>query len=102
MTQWHSICKANELPPDTRKAVVINSIPILIFNLEGDYYAIQNRCTHQDFPLLEGELEDDILMCPLHGAKFSIKTGEAKASPAFVDVPTYPTRVEDEWVQCLV
>jgi len=99
MSDWHAVCPLSELPSNTRKDLIIEGIPILIFNLEGDYYAIQNQCTHQAFPLTEGLLSGEVLTCPFHGAQFCIKTGEALTAPAFEELPTYPVRVQNDLIE---
>lgn len=99
MSEWHDIIKACDFPIDARKVVNIEGISIILFNLEGDYYAIRNLCTHENFPLAEGEIDDGVIACPLHGAKFSIRTGEVKAPPAFVDVDTFETQVIGDVIQ---
>lgn len=99
MTEWHNIIKQIDFPLDARKVIELEGISIILFNLEGEYFAIRNQCTHQDFPLAHGIIEDGMIVCPLHGAKFSIRTGEVKAPPAFEGVATYEVRVENEMIQ---
>jgi nitrite reductase/ring-hydroxylating ferredoxin subunit len=72
-----------------------NSKQIAIFKLEDGYYAIDNRCSHEEAYLSEGEIEDGKIECPLHGAVFDIKTGKNLALPAVLPVKTYPVKVEN-------
>jgi 3-phenylpropionate/trans-cinnamate dioxygenase ferredoxin component len=72
---------------------------VVIFNLGGEYYAIGDVCTHDQGPLGEGEVEDYEIICPRHGARFDIRTGEVLALPAVQDVPTYPVRVNEGMVE---
>lgn len=103
MTTWFDAINTAELPVNDRKALRIEGVPLLFFNLKGEYYAIRNQCTHQDLPLEEGELTGDIITCPFHGASFCIKTGEVKSPPAFEAVDTYPVRVKGNVLQvCLI
>ncbi len=69
----------------------------------GQYYALRNRCSHQDFPLLGGEVSLGRVTCAKHGAKFELSTGKAKTLPAVKPVAVYRTRVEDGvvWVERL-
>jgi 3-phenylpropionate/trans-cinnamate dioxygenase ferredoxin subunit len=62
--------------------------------VDGEFYAIQDRCTHDDGPLGDGELWDEIIECPRHGAQFNVKTGEVVTLPAVLPIATYPVRVE--------
>ena len=64
-------------------------------NLDGDYFCVEDVCTHDGGPLGEGELDDDQLVCPRHGARFDVRTGDALTLPAFEPVPTYQVRVQD-------
>jgi 3-phenylpropionate/trans-cinnamate dioxygenase ferredoxin subunit len=99
MTKWIRIASTSEISPGGHKAITIDGTHIVLFNLDGEYYAIENRCTHQDFPLSEGFLMDCQITCPLHGAKFNIKTGEVTAPPAFIDVATFVVRVIEDSVE---
>lgn len=68
---------------------------ICVVNAEGTFYAFENRCSHQDFPLSEGAIEDGTLECALHGARFDLETGRAVALPAIRPVRTYAVEVRD-------
>lgn len=67
---------------------------IALFNLDGTYYATDEICSHAHASLAEGFVIDDCIECPLHGATFSIKTGQALSAPATEPIATYPVRVE--------
>ena len=68
-----------------------------IVRIGDDVFAFEDRCTHDDGPLADGtfDVENCEVMCPRHGARFNIKTGEALSMPAVEDVPTYATKIED-------
>lgn len=92
----------DELPPGQRKLVEIDGVRVAIFNLDGELYAIEDVCTHDGGPLVEGEiLNGHEVQCPRHGARFDIRTGEALSMPAFTPTETYEVRVEDGevWVE---
>jgi len=67
----------------------------VIVNLDGQFYAIEDVCTHDGGPLGEGDLEGAELICPRHGSRFDVRTGEALTLPAFEAAPTYEVRVEN-------
>jgi nitrite reductase/ring-hydroxylating ferredoxin subunit len=67
---------------------------IAIFKLEDGYYAIQDRCSHEEASLAEGEIDDDQIECPLHGALFDIRTGKNLSLPAVLHVKSYPVKVD--------
>ena len=88
---------ADELPPDSVKIVVSGSISIGVYNLEGEFFAIEDRCSHDDGPLCEGDFDPDrgVAICPRHGANFDIRSGRPLTLPAYEPVETFPVHVED-------
>ena len=72
-----------------------------VYNLNGKYCAIEDRCSHDDGPLAEGEfeLEEEVVICPRHGSRFDICTGRPLTLPAYEPVETYQVVVEDGWVK---
>ena len=92
---FYSICSIDELPPGERLFIEVDGAPIVLFNIDGNLFAIADTCTHDNGPLGEGDLEGHEIVCPRHGARFDIRTGEVLALPAITDVATYPVRVED-------
>lgn len=82
-----------EVGEGQRLFVEIDGLPIVIINLNGNYYAIGDVCSHDDGPVGEGNLEGFEIICPRHGARFDIRTGKVLALPAFIDIPAYPVRL---------
>lgn len=79
------------------KVFEVNGRSIAVANIDGDgLYAIDNLCTHDNGPLGEGTLDDGLVECPRHGARFDVKTGAAKSLPAVRAVRTYPIKVEGD------
>ena len=72
---------------------------IAIFDLGGNYYAIENTCPHRGGPLVEGEMDGEEVICPWHGARFNIKTGAVLAPPAPQGVKSFPVRVTGDDVE---
>ncbi len=72
---------------------------IAIFDLGGNYYAIENTCPHRGGPLAEGEMNGEEVICPWHGARFNIKTGAVLAPPAPQGVKSFPVRVTGDDVE---
>lgn len=99
MTDFVTVATIDELPPGTRLVVEVNRKWVAIFNVDGQLYAIQDVCTHDDGPLAEGTLDSCAIECPRHGAKFDLRTGKVLAPPALVDVPVYHVRVEGTAIQ---
>ena len=90
------VCPLEELAPGSMKLVHAGSVMLGVFNIEGELYAIEDRCSHDDGPLVEGDWEADeaVVICPRHGARFDIRTGRALTLPAYLPVETFPVRVE--------
>lgn len=87
------VAKEADIPPGTMKVVELGGVRIAVCNVEGVFYAVEDVCTHDDGPLGEGSLKGDELECPRHGARFCVKTGDAKRMPAVVPVRTFPVKV---------
>ena len=95
MAAWITLMKANELGPGDREVFEVDGVSIAVFNVGGSYYAVEDICTHDDGPLADGDLEGYEIICPRHGARFDIRTGEALIPPAVVPVRRYEVRVQD-------
>ena len=85
-------------PGKTKDYEVDDDHSILVGNCDGTFYAIEDRCTHDDGPLAQGRLYHCQVECPRHGAKFDMKTGKPTALPAFSPVRSYPVRVTKEGI----
>src|SRR5206468_8046453 len=91
------VCPLDELPPGEVKLVHAGELSVGVYNLGGELYAIEDRCSHDDGPLCEGDFdaEEGVVVCPRHGANFDIRTGDALTLPAFEPVETFPVRVDE-------
>jgi 3-phenylpropionate/trans-cinnamate dioxygenase ferredoxin subunit len=94
---WVDVCPAEELPPGRMKLVTQGLDSVGVYNCDGEYRAIEDRCSHDDGPLCEGDWETDecIVVCPRHGARFDLATGRPLSLPAYRPVATYPVEVVD-------
>ena len=99
MTDFVTVASENELPPGERMVVQIGRTWVAVFNVDGQFYAIQDVCTHDDGPLAEGKLIGCEIECPRHGARFDLRDGRVTAPPALVPVPVYDVRVQDGQIQ---
>ncbi len=86
---WVKVADLSECPPGTLLDVEAERESIVLANIDGDLYALENRCSHQDLPLSDGELDGDRLECLYHGARFDVCTGRAVGLPAIKPVETY-------------
>lgn len=99
MSDWVDVAAAEELAPGQFRVVDVDDVAIAVFNIEGEYFAIEDVCTHDQGELTGGVVEGCEIVCPRHGAKFDIRSGEALTPPAYEAVDTFPVRVEDGMVQ---
>jgi 3-phenylpropionate/trans-cinnamate dioxygenase ferredoxin subunit len=95
------VAPVDELPPGAVKIVRAGQVAVGVYNLDGEYCAIEDRCSHDDGPLAEGEFdpEERVVICPRHGSKFDICSGRPLSLPAYEPVETFPVVVEDGWVK---
>lgn len=94
------VCPVSQLPPGEMILVEHDGEPIAVVNCEGTYFAIEDRCSHDDGPLVEGELNqaDCTVECPRHGSIFDLRTGKPKTLPAFEPVRTFTVGITDETI----
>jgi 3-phenylpropionate/trans-cinnamate dioxygenase ferredoxin component len=92
----YNVAKVSQIAPGTTQRVVVDSTEILLCNLEGKIYAIEDVCTHDGGPLDQGELEGEQIVCPRHGATFDVRTGDAITLPAVVPLMTFEVSVEGD------
>ena len=87
----------DELPPGTMRIVPAGERLVGVYNCEGTYYAIEDRCSHDDGPLAEGDWDPEacVVVCPRHGSRFDLQTGIPMSLPAFERVETFPVSVRD-------
>jgi 3-phenylpropionate/trans-cinnamate dioxygenase ferredoxin subunit len=97
--EYVTVASIDELADGERIIFEIDNLPIALFNLGGQYYAIADLCSHDDGPVAEGELDELEIACPRHGARFNMETGEALTLPAVVDIPAYPVRIMGDEIQ---
>ena len=97
MTPIIDVCPLAELQPGQRRIIEWEDLEIGVFNCDGELLAIEDRCSHDDGPLAEGELDVKActVECPRHGSLFDLRTGKPQTLPAYVPVETFPVLVED-------
>jgi len=94
-SKWARVATEGEVPAGELRAVSTDRGPLVLANVDGDIYALEDRCSHQDYPLSAGELEYDRLECPFHGACFDVRSGKAVQLPAVTPVRTFQVEVRD-------
>jgi 3-phenylpropionate/trans-cinnamate dioxygenase ferredoxin subunit len=96
-----AVCPVEDLKPGEVRLVEWDDLEIGVFNCAGTVYAIEDRCSHDNGPLVEGELDQATctVECPRHGSLFDLKTGEPKTLPAYVPVDTFPVIIDGETIK---
>jgi 3-phenylpropionate/trans-cinnamate dioxygenase ferredoxin component len=95
------ICPLSELPPGAKRIVEWEDLEIGVFNCNGEILAIEDRCSHDNGTLAEGELDEEecTVECPRHGSRFDLHTGRPLTLPAYVPVDTFPVLVEGDMIR---
>ena len=95
------VCPLSDLPPGASRIVEWEDLEIGLFNCKGQILAIEDRCSHDDGPLAEGEFDEEscTVECPRHGSLFDLQTGNPKTLPAYQPVETFAVRVEDDIIK---
>jgi 3-phenylpropionate/trans-cinnamate dioxygenase ferredoxin component len=96
MPEYVKVASRDSLPPGAKLMTEIGERSILVFNVEGSFYAIDDICTHDGGPLGEGDFEGVEIQCPRHGARFDVRTGRALCLPAFEPVATHRVEVRGD------
>jgi 3-phenylpropionate/trans-cinnamate dioxygenase ferredoxin component len=101
MSSIVDICALEELQPGEMRLVEQDGLEIGVFNCAGTVYAIEDRCSHDDGPLVEGILDQEActIECPRHGALFDLKTGKPLTLPAYQPVDTFPVIIDNDMIK---
>ncbi|MDX8385824.1 MAG: non-heme iron oxygenase ferredoxin subunit [Gallionella sp.] len=99
MIDWVDVGRVDEIVTDHPVHIEIDGSAIAVFKIDDAFYAIEDVCTHDGGMLTGGCVEGDHIVCPRHGAHFSIKTGDALTAPAYEPTAVFPTRIENGIVQ---
>ena len=95
MAEFYKLGAVDEVGPGEIKQYLVEDRFVALCNVEGEFHAFEDVCTHQFTHLSEGEFTDSEVKCPLHGARFDVKTGAAKSLPAVKPVPKHEVKVEN-------
>jgi 3-phenylpropionate/trans-cinnamate dioxygenase ferredoxin subunit len=90
-----SVGPVDAIPEGGVKIVQYGSLFVGVYRIEGELYALEDRCSHDDGPLCEGDREGFEVTCPRHGARFDLRTGAVLSLPATEDVDAFPVTVRD-------
>jgi naphthalene 1,2-dioxygenase ferredoxin component len=97
--EFHAVAATADVVADAPIKVRVGDKDIALFNLDGEFFAIDNICTHGAAQLSDGYVEGELIECPQHGGSFEIRTGKAAGYPCVVDVESYPVKVENGTIE---
>lgn len=92
---WVRVATAEEVPRGGLRSVQTDQGSVVLARVDDDIYALEDRCSHQDYPLSDGLIEHDEVECPYHGARFDVRTGRAVQLPAITPVRSFEVEVRD-------
>ena len=99
MTEFVTVATTDEMAPGERIVVEVDDVWVVIFNVGGQYYAVEDMCSHEEYMLSEGEIDGYSLECSKHGARFDVRDGKVLAPPAVRPVKAYQVQVVGDEVQ---
>ncbi|MEE2803102.1 MAG: non-heme iron oxygenase ferredoxin subunit [Pseudomonadota bacterium] len=99
MADWVDVAPVEGIQNRRSVLVDVDGTMVVVFNLEGEYYAVEDVCTHDGAEIASGCLVEDAIECPRHGARFDLRTGAVLAPPAYEPLQTFPVRVDNGMVQ---
>ncbi len=102
MSEWAKIASTADLDPGQVKQVYVGDEPVMLANIDGDIYAINDVCSHEYVMLSEGWLDGYDIECPQHGSRFDVRSGAVDGLPATQPVPAYELRVEQDEIYILI
>ena len=95
MTHWVRAAAEGDCPIGELKGVVVEGVPIVLANVDGIFCALRDKCSHDDYPLSDGELDGGDVVCQYHGARFDACSGARKTLPAIRPVQSFPVEIRD-------
>ncbi len=98
MAEFVPVAKVSEIPDPGKKLVEVDDRLVAVFHVGGQFYALDDVCTHDGGPLAEGQLDGYHIICPRHGARFDIRTGEALTMPATEPTTAHEVKIEGDTV----
>jgi 3-phenylpropionate/trans-cinnamate dioxygenase ferredoxin subunit len=101
MSDFIRVCKTSDIPDPGKATFEVDDRFVVVFHMDGGFYAIEDACTHDGGPLGDGILDGFRIICPRHGAHFDIRTGQALTMPAVRGTPSHEVKIEGEdvWVK---
>jgi len=94
--QFHAVLRTADVEPGQVRHVALAGREVAVFNIDGEFFATSDRCTHMRARLSDGYVQAGVIECPLHFGKFDIRTGRALSPPCKIDLAVYPVRIDGD------
>ena len=98
MAEWTKVATLEECPPGSLRPVMVGTDPVVLANVDGTLYAVLDRCSHEDLPLSDGDLENGTVVCSYHGARFDLASGAPRGLPAVKPIKTYAVEIREDGI----
>lgn len=95
MPEFERVAAVSDIPPEGRLSILVDDLPSLLVRIGDEYFAIEDVCSHDGQPLTNGPLKDCSIICPRHGARFDLRTGQPLCMPATEPIATFEVQVRD-------
>ncbi len=99
MSDFQTVARADDVPPNSSIGVELGGWQLLVCNAGGEFYVVENRCSHQEKPLEGGRIRNGYIFCPVHGMRYKLDSGEGIGQLTRLPIKTFPTQVVDGEVQ---
>ncbi len=96
MSDFHKVAKTQDVLDSEMKSFVVSGVSIVVCNVNNNFYAFRDECSHELLPLSDGDIDGDKITCIYHGAEFDVKNGEATCLPATEPIEVYEVKVEGD------
>jgi 3-phenylpropionate/trans-cinnamate dioxygenase ferredoxin subunit len=97
--EFIAVSKVNNVGDGDRLYVEIDDLELVLFSIAGEFFAIGDVCSHDDGPLGDGEIDAYDVICPRHGARFDVRSGQVTSLPAVTSIPSYPVRISGDDIE---
>jgi nitrite reductase/ring-hydroxylating ferredoxin subunit len=94
MADFEKVADVNDVPVGSMFQIEVDGEQVALANVDGQVYAFSGACTHRGGPLIEGDLDGEVVTCPWHGGQFNVRTGEVITMPPGENIRTYPVQIE--------
>ena len=96
--EWNLAASCDEIAPGHRKSIIVDELPALLIRVGDDYFCVEDTCTHDGGEMTDGPLQGKSIVCPRHGARFSLETGQPECMPATEPIRTFQVETRDDGI----